>query len=87
LSTKLKNLKGMDNFLDRYHLPKISQDQINNLNSSMTLKEIEAVIKSLPHPHPPKKAQGLMVLAQNSTRRSKRRKYQKILLNYFTKYC
>ena len=38
----------MDGFLDRYHIPKLNQDQINNLNRPITPKEIEAVIKSLP---------------------------------------
>jgi hypothetical protein len=37
----------MDNFLDRYQIPKLNQDQINHLNSPRTPKEIEAVIKSL----------------------------------------
>jgi hypothetical protein len=38
----------MDNFLDRYQIPKLNQGQINHLNSPITPKEIEAVIKSLP---------------------------------------
>ena len=38
----------MDNFLGRYQVPKINQDQINDLNSPITPKEIEAVINSLP---------------------------------------
>ena len=38
----------MDNFLDRYQIPKLNQDQINDINSPITPKEIEAVIKSLP---------------------------------------
>ena len=38
----------MDNFLDRYQIPKLNQDQINHLSSPITPKEIEAVIKSLP---------------------------------------
>jgi len=38
----------MDNFLDMYEIPKLNQDQINYLNSLITLKEIEAFIKSLP---------------------------------------
>jgi hypothetical protein len=46
-STKLENLNEMDGFLDRYHLPKSSQDQVNYLSYSITSKEIEAVIKSL----------------------------------------
>ncbi|XP_076422449.1 membrane-associated guanylate kinase, WW and PDZ domain-containing protein 2 isoform X12 [Peromyscus maniculatus bairdii] len=47
-STKLENLKEMDIFLDRYHIPKFNQDQINYLNSPITPKEIETVIKGLP---------------------------------------
>jgi hypothetical protein len=38
----------MNNFLDRYQLPKLNQDQINDLNSPISPKEIEAVINSLP---------------------------------------
>ena len=38
----------MDNFLDKYHLPKLNQDQISNLNRPITAKETETVIKSLP---------------------------------------
>ena len=37
----------MDNFLDRYHLPKLNQDLVNYSNSSITPKEIEAVTNSL----------------------------------------
>ena len=37
----------MDNFLDRYHIPKFNQVQVNNLNRPITCKEIEAVLKSL----------------------------------------
>jgi hypothetical protein len=35
-------------FLDRYQVPKVNQDQINDLNSPISPKEIEAVINSLP---------------------------------------
>jgi hypothetical protein len=38
----------MDNFLDRYQEPKLNQHQINHLNSPISPKEIEAVIKNLP---------------------------------------
>jgi hypothetical protein len=38
----------MDNFLERYQVPKLNQDQINDLNSPICSKEIEAVINSLP---------------------------------------
>jgi hypothetical protein len=35
-SKKLENLDEMDNFLDRYQISKLNQDQINNLNSPIT---------------------------------------------------
>jgi hypothetical protein len=47
-STNLENLDEMDKFLDRYQVPKLNQDQINDLNSPISPKEIEAAINSLP---------------------------------------
>jgi hypothetical protein len=44
----LENLDEMDKFLDRYQVPKLNQDQVNNLNSPISPKEIEAVINCLP---------------------------------------
>jgi len=38
----------MDNFVDKYQVPKLYHEQINHLNNPITSKEIEAVIKSLP---------------------------------------
>jgi hypothetical protein len=38
----------MNKFLDRYQVPKLNQDQINDGNSHISSKEIEAVINSLP---------------------------------------
>jgi hypothetical protein len=58
----------MDKFLDRYQVPKLNQDQINDLNSPISTKEIEAVINSLPT----KKAQNQMGLLQSSIRPSKK---------------
>ena len=47
-STKLENVDEMDEFLDRHQVTKLNQDQINDLNSPVSPKEIEAVINSLP---------------------------------------
>jgi hypothetical protein len=69
-STKLENLDEMDNFLDRYQVPKLNRDQINILNSPISPKEIEAVINGLPIPPPPKKAEDKMGLVQSSIRPS-----------------
>jgi hypothetical protein len=38
----------MDKFLDRYQVPMLNQDQINDSNCPISPKEIEAVINSLP---------------------------------------
>jgi hypothetical protein len=38
----------MDRFLDTYDHPKLNQDDINHKNRSITQKEIEAAVKSLP---------------------------------------
>jgi hypothetical protein len=53
-STKLENLDEMDKFLNSYQVTKLNQDQVNDLNSTISPKEIEAVINSLP----PKKSPG-----------------------------
>ena len=58
----------MDKFLDRYQVPKLNQDQVNDLSSPISPKGIEAVkIVSKP-----KKAQDQMGLVQSSTRPSKK---------------
>ena len=51
----------MNNFLDRYQVPKLNQDQIKDLNSPISPKEIEAVINSLST----KKAQDQMGWVQS----------------------
>jgi hypothetical protein len=53
-STQLENLNKMDNFLDRYQIPKLNQHQINHVHSPTTPKEIEAGIKSLPTKNKPR---------------------------------
>jgi hypothetical protein len=44
----VENLDEMDKFLDRYQVQTLNQDQINDLNSPISPKEIEVVINSLP---------------------------------------
>jgi hypothetical protein len=38
----------MDKFLERYQVPKLNEDHVNDLNGAISPKEIEAVINSLP---------------------------------------
>jgi hypothetical protein len=38
----------MDKFLDTYDHPKLNQEDINHLNGSIKLNEIEVAIKNLP---------------------------------------
>jgi glutamyl-tRNA reductase len=47
-SNKFQNFEEMDRFLETYNHPKLNQKDINHLNRSITQKEIEAAIKSLP---------------------------------------
>ena len=38
----------MDKFLEKYNLPKLNQEEIENLNRPITSTEIETVIRNLP---------------------------------------
>jgi hypothetical protein len=76
-STKLENLDEMDKFLDRYDIPKLNKDQINDLNSPISLKGIDPVSQ-------PKGAQDQTGLVQSSIRPSKKTLFQ-FFSNYSTK--
>ena len=58
------NLDGMVNFLDRYQIDSLNQDQINLLNCPITPNVIETVISQ------PNKAQNQVGLVQRSIRPS-----------------
>ena len=45
---KMDNLEEMDKFLEKYNVPKLNQEEIENLNRPITSMEIENVIKNLP---------------------------------------
>ena len=47
-ANKLDNLDEMDKFLETYSLPKLNQEESENLNRQITPSEIETVIKKLP---------------------------------------
>ena len=42
------NWEVMDKFLETYTLPKLKQEEIENLNRTITSKEIKLVIKNRP---------------------------------------
>ena len=44
----MDNLEEMEKFLEKYNLPKLNQEEIENLNRPITSTEIETVIRNLP---------------------------------------
>ena len=44
----MDNLEEMDEFLEKYNLPKLNQEEIENLNRPITSTETETIIKNLP---------------------------------------
>ena len=47
-ANKMGYLDEIDKFLETYTLPKLKQEEIENLNRPVTSKEIELVIKNFP---------------------------------------
>ena len=60
----MDNLEEMDKFLEKYHLPKLNQEEIEDLNRSITIIEIETIIRNLPT----NKAQDQMASQVDSTK-------------------
>ena len=44
----MDQLEEMDEFLEKYNLPKLNQEEIENLNRSITNMAIKTIIKNLP---------------------------------------
>ena len=42
------DVEEMDKFLEKYNFPKLSQEEIENLNRPITSTEMETVIRNLP---------------------------------------
>ena len=59
---KTDNLEEMDNFLEKHNIPRLNQEEIENINRPVTSTEIETVIKNLPT----NKAQDQMASQANS---------------------
>ena len=47
-ANKMDNLEEMDTILEKHNLPKLNQEEIENINRPITSNEIESVIKNLP---------------------------------------
>ena len=61
---KMDNLEEMDNLLEKYNLPKLYQEEIENLNTPITSMEIKSVSKISPKT----KAKLQMISQVNSTK-------------------
>ena len=62
-ANKMDNLVEMDKFLEKYNLPKLNLEEIENLSRPITSTEIKTLIKNLPT-----KAQDQMASQVNSTK-------------------
>ena len=47
-ANKMGNLEEMDKFLEKYKLPRLNWEEIENINRLITSTEIETLIKNLP---------------------------------------
>ena len=70
-ANKFENLEEMDKFLETYSLPKLDQEEINQLSRLSTRNEIEYVIKTLPT----NKVQDQIASQVNSTKHIRKNLY------------
>ena len=47
-ASKMDNLEEMDKFLEKHNLPRLNQEEIENINRPITSTEIETVNKNIP---------------------------------------
>ena len=71
-SNKIENIEDIDKFLETFDPPKLNQEDIHNLNRSISSTEIEEAIKN----YQPRKVQDQMDSQSNSTRPLKKYWYQ-----------
>lgn len=53
LSYKFDNLGEIDQFLESYDLLKLTQEEMDNLNWPVSIKEVEVIINNLPQQKAP----------------------------------
>ena len=46
-ANKMDSLEEMDKFLEKYNLPKLNQEEIENINRTITSMEIETLIEKI----------------------------------------
>ena len=63
-ANKMDNLEEMHKFLEKYNFPKLNQEEIENLNRTITSMEIVTVIRNLQQT----KAQDQTASQPNSTK-------------------
>ena len=78
----MDNLEEVDKFLERYNLPKLNQEEIENMKRPITSTEIETVIKYLPTNKSPG-PDGF----RGEFYQTFREELTPILLKLFQKYC
>ena len=76
----MDNLEEMDEFLEKYNLIKLNQEEIENLNRPIRSMEIETIIKNLPTNKSPGPDDLMGEFCQNS-----REELTPILLKLFQK--
>ena len=64
----MENLQEMDRCLEKFNLPRLSQEEIEIMNHPITSTEIEAVIKNLKRT----KARDQMASQENSIKHSEK---------------
>ena len=47
-ANKMDNVEEIDKFLEKYNIPRLNQEEIENINRPISSTEIEMVIKNLP---------------------------------------
>ena len=47
-ANKMDNLEEMEKFIEKQNLPRLNQEELENINRPITTTEVETVIKNIP---------------------------------------